>query len=51
MKMVPYFLTIKVYFGLNTYRVGNHIQNIAEELIFFMEAKVLKHKKKNKPKD
>ncbi len=29
-------------------RVGDHIQNIAEELIFFMEAKVLKHQKKKK---
>lgn len=31
-------------------RAGDHIQNIAEELIFFMEAKVLKHQKKNKAK-
>ncbi len=29
-------------------RVGDHIQNIAEELIFYMEAKVLKHQKKPK---
>lgn len=29
-------------------RAGDHIQNIAEELIFFMEAKVLKHQKKKK---
>lgn len=29
-------------------RVGDHIQNIAEELIFYMEAKVLKHQKKKK---
>jgi len=31
-------------------RVGDHIQNIAEELIFYMEAKVLKHQKKKKIK-
>ena len=29
-------------------RVGDHIQNLAEEMIFFMEAKVLKHSKKLK---
>ncbi len=29
-------------------RAGDHIQNIAEELIFYMEAKVLKHQKKKK---
>lgn len=29
-------------------RAGDHIQNIAEELIFYMEAKVLKHQKKLK---
>jgi phosphate transport system protein len=27
-------------------RVGDHIQNLAEELIFYKEAKVLKHQKK-----
>lgn len=31
-------------------RVGDHLENIAEEMIFYMEAKVIKHKKllKNK---
>lgn len=32
-------------------RVGDHIQNIAEELIFFMEAKIIKHQKKSKSKE
>ena len=29
-------------------RVGDHVSNIAEEIIFFIEAKVLKHDKKAK---
>ncbi len=32
-------------------RVGDHITNIAEEIIFHLEAKVLKHVKKNSKED
>jgi phosphate transport system protein len=32
-------------------RVGDHVTNIAEEIIFHMEAKVLKHVKKAKKLD
>lgn len=46
-----------IYSAMNTMslirkleRVGDHVQNIAEEIIFYMEAKVLKHKSaKKKP--
>jgi phosphate transport system protein len=31
-------------------RVGDHLQNISEEMIFFMEAKIIKHKKLLKDK-
>ncbi len=31
-------------------RVGDHLENIAEEMIFFMEAKVIKHQKLQKNK-
>ena len=29
-------------------RVGDYVTNIAEEIIFYVKAKVLKHKKKKK---
>jgi len=29
-------------------RVGDHVKNMAEEIIFYAEAKVLKHKSKTK---
>jgi phosphate transport system protein len=29
-------------------RVGDHCKNMAEEIIFYIEAKVLKHKSKKK---
>jgi phosphate transport system protein len=31
-------------------RVGDHLENISEEMIFFMEAKIIKHKKLQKNK-
>jgi phosphate transport system protein len=31
-------------------RVGDHLENIAEEMIFFLEAKIIKHKKLSKNK-
>jgi phosphate transport system protein len=31
-------------------RVGDHLENIAEEMIFFLEAKIIKHKKVQKDK-
>jgi phosphate transport system protein len=31
-------------------RVGDHLENISEEMIFFMEAKIIKHKKLQKKK-
>lgn len=32
-------------------RAGDHTKNICEEIIFFIEAKILRHKKKNKTKE
>jgi phosphate transport system protein len=32
-------------------RIGDQSKNIAEEIIFYIEAKVVKHKKKGKEKE